>query len=322
MKQLGLFREISNDLNEVEKRLHEYVQSDLPLLSETSSHLLAAGGKRMRPAFVLLTAKLFNSHLNKTISLAMALELIHMATLVHDDVVDASMTRRGRPTVKANWGNKISIHTGDHLLAKSLLLIAEINNPEISRILAEVSIQMSEGEIQQIKSTFDVAQTPKDYYYRINRKTAMLISASCRLSAIACGAEPRQCWALGAYGHALGMAFQIVDDVLDITAKQSELGKPIGGDVRQGIMTIPMIFALKSSPQRDRLAVILSLKEKSEQEVAEAIKLILDSGAIKESLDLAQKYVGKAKGYLKFLPNNKANKALDQLADFITIRKF
>ncbi len=321
MKQLWLFKEISHDLSVVEKRLEQHVQADIPVLSQASTHLLAAGGKRLRPAFVLLVGRLYQSEIDRVMPLAMALELIHMATLVHDDVVDASMTRRGRPTVKANWGNRISVHAGDHLFAKSLLLISEMNNPEISRILAEVSIQMCQGEIQQIRSTFDVGQTPKDYYYRIKRKTALLISASCKLSAILCGAPRRQVWALGAYGHALGMAFQIADDILDLTANQSELGKPVGGDLRQGIITIPMIYALRNSSQRTRLAEILADCNKTDAEVLEAVELIVNSGAIQESLELGQKYVSKAKQYLSAIPKTAAKTALEQLADFIMVRK-
>jgi len=322
LKQLWIFKDIAQDLGVVEKQLVQYVQADIPLLGEASSHLLAAGGKRLRPAFVLLVAKMFKARSERVIPLAMALELIHMATLVHDDVVDESMTRRGRPTVKAKWGNQISIHTGDHLLAKSLLLIAEVNNPEISRILAEVSTQMCEGEIQQIKSTFDASQTPKDYYYRIKRKTALLISASCKLSAIACGATRRQIWALGAYGHALGMAFQIVDDILDLTAKPDELGKPVAGDLRQGIITIPMIFALRLSPERKHLSSLLSAETKTEEEIQQALEMIIDSGAIRESLELVRKYIEKAKGHLRSFPSGSTRKALEQLAEFIMVRKF
>ncbi|HEX3015972.1 MAG TPA: polyprenyl synthetase family protein, partial [Desulfobacteria bacterium] len=295
---------------------------DLPLLGETSTHLLAAGGKRLRPAFVLLVGKLFQAESKKVIPLAMALELIHMASLVHDDVVDAAMTRRGRLTVKANWGNRISIHTGDHLFAQSLILIAGINNPEISRVLAEVSIQMSMGEIQQISSAFNVNQNLRDYFYRIKRKTAMLISASCELSAIACGASRRQIWALGAYGHALGMAFQIVDDILDVTAKQSELGKPIGGDLRQGIITLPMLCALRTAKEKERLKQLLATQRKSEAEVLEAIKIIVESPAIQASFDIAERYKTKAKAHLAVLPNVPVKKALEQLADFIVVRKF
>lgn len=322
MKQLWLFNEISHDLKEVERRLGQFVQADIPLLSQASSQLLSAGGKRLRPAFALLAGKLFKGKSENIMPLAVALELIHMATLVHDDVVDASMTRRGKPTVRAKWGNEISIHTGDHLFAKSLLLISQIDNPDISRILAEVSIQMCQGEIQQIRASFDVNQTPKDYYYRIKRKTALLISASCQLGAIAAGASRRQAWALGAYGHCLGMAFQIVDDILDMTAKQSELGKPIGGDLRQGIITLPMILALQLSPEAGRLTTLLAQRDKTEQEVSEAIGIILNSGAVQESLNLVQKYIDKAKKRLTILPDSQAKKALEQLADFVMVRKY
>ena len=276
----------------------------------------------MRPAFALLAGKFYDYSLEKLLPIAMALELIHMATLVHDDVVDASMTRRGRETVKAKWGNIVSVQTGDYLLAKSLVLISHINHPEISRILAEVSVEMCQGEIQQIHSSFNVDQNLKQYYYRIKRKTALLISASCKLGGLASGAPARQVWALGAYGHALGMAFQIVDDVLDITAKQSELGKPIGGDIQQGIMTLPMILAMYKSPQKEKLRYLLAKPEKSQAEIQETIDLIKASGGVEESMHWVDRYIHKAKRHLLDLPNVAARRALGELADFVGTRKF
>lgn len=323
MKQLWLFSQINSDLQKVEKELTKFVETEFPILQESAVHLLAAGGKRLRPAFTLLAGKFYGGNsAEKLMPVAMALELIHMSSLVHDDVVDASLTRRGRPTVKANWGNIVSVETGDYLLAKSLMLIAEIDHPEVSRILAEVSVEMCQGEIQQIKSTFDVGQNLKQYYYRIKRKTAMLISACCKLGALVSGAPRRQTWALGAYGHALGMAFQIVDDVLDITANQSEFGKPIGGDLRQGIMTLPMILALKSSEDPDKLKFLLAKTDKTDAEVAETISLIKDTPAIEDSMHLVDQYVEKAKKYLQELPKVSSRKALEDLAEFIRVRKF
>ncbi|MHB8126641.1 MAG: polyprenyl synthetase family protein [Desulfitobacteriaceae bacterium] len=322
MKQLWLFNQINSDLQKMETALLKFVATDFPILNESSVHLLAAGGKRLRPAFTLLAGKFYGYSLDKLLPVAMALELIHMATLVHDDVVDASMTRRGRPTVKAQWGNIVAVHTGDYLLAKSLELIAKIDHPEVSRILAEVSIEMCQGEIQQIKSSFDTQQSLKQYYYRIKRKTALLIQASCRLGGIISGAPKRQVWALGAYGHALGMAFQIVDDILDITAEASELGKPIGGDLRQGIMTLPVIIALKLSLKREKLYELLSKEDKTDPEVDLAISLIKESGAINESMRWVDLYVNKAKGYLEDLPMVPTRKALRELAEFVRTRKF
>ncbi len=322
LKQLMLFNQINSDLQRVEKELKKYVETDYPILCDSSVHLLSAGGKRLRPAFTLLAGKFYGYSLETLFPVAMALELIHMATLVHDDVVDDSLTRRGRPTVRANWGNIISVQTGDYLFAKSLELISQINNSEVSRILAEVSIEMCQGEIQQIKSSFDVQQNLKQYYYRIKRKTALLIAASCKLGGLVCGAPKRDVWALGAYGHCLGMAFQIVDDILDITAKASEFGKPIGGDIRQGIMTLPVILGLKFAPQRQNLETLLEKTTKTDGEVQEVIEMIKKSGALEESMRWVDLYVLKAKKHLQMLPKVPTRKALEELAEFIRIRKF
>ncbi|MGC7870938.1 polyprenyl synthetase family protein [Desulfosporosinus sp. SYSU MS00001] len=322
MKQLWLFNQINSDLQRVEKELTKFVETDYPILQDSGVHLLTAGGKRLRPAFTLLAGKFYAYSLDKLIPVAMALELIHMATLVHDDVVDASLTRRGRPTVKANWGNIVSVETGDYLLAKALILISQINHPEVSRILAEVSVEMCQGEIQQIKASFDVEQNIKQYYFRIKRKTALLISACCKLGALVSEAPRHQVWALGAYGHSLGMAFQIVDDVLDITAKPSEFGKPIGGDLRQGIMTLPMILALQSFSSGSHLHELLRKVDKTDAEVAETIELIKGTGAIDQSMQIVDAYISKAKKRLQDLPKVSSRKALEDLADFIAIRKF
>jgi len=322
LKQLWLFNQINSDLQRVEKELYAFIKTDFPVLDQSAVQLLDAGGKRLRPAFALLAGKFYGYPFDKLLPVAMALELIHMATLVHDDVVDASMTRRGRPTVKAKWGNIVSVATGDYLLAKALELLAQINHPEVSRILAEVSVEMSLGEIQQIRASNDVNQNLKQYYYRIKRKTALLISASCKLGAIVSSAPRREVWALGAYGHALGMAFQIVDDVLDVTAEAAELGKPIGGDIRQGIMTLPVILALHQSENKGRLRQLLAKTEKSEEDVIEVINLIKDSGAIDASMAYVDLYINKANSYLLELPNVPTRKALMDLAQFVKERKF
>ncbi|AGA69751.1 geranylgeranyl pyrophosphate synthase [Desulfitobacterium dichloroeliminans LMG P-21439] len=322
MKQLWLFNQINSDLQRVEKELHAYIETDFPVLDQSAVQLLDAGGKRLRPAFTLLAGKFYGYPIDKLLPVAMALELIHMATLVHDDVVDASTTRRGRPTVKAKWGNIVSIATGDYLLAKALELLAQINHPDVSRILAEVSVEMSQGEIQQIKASNDVNQNLKQYYYRIKRKTAMLISASCKLGAIVSSAPRREVWALGAYGHDLGMAFQVVDDVLDVTSEASELGKPVGGDIRQGIMTLPLILALDRSKDKDQLRKILGKTEKTEGEITESIRMIKESGAIEASMHYVDLYINKANTHLQELPNVPTRKALVELACFIKARKF
>lgn len=319
---LDLFFDIREDLNTVEEELKKLVQDKDPLLTETSVHLLNAGGKRLRPAFALLAGKFFNYDLEKLLPLAVALELIHMATLVHDDVVDSSLTRRGIPTVKANWGNKISMHTGDYLFAKSLILIAKYQEPLISRVLADTSVKMCEGEIQQISTAYQSDQHWKDYIYRIQRKTALLIAASCQLGAVASGSSPEMFEALRRYGHHLGMAFQITDDILDMVADQKIFGKPIGGDLRQGIVTLPVIYALDKSSRRDRLKELVEKPDKAETEVTEAINMIKECGAIDFSFDVALKYIQKAKKQLEYLPDKPVKATFHMYADFIGMRRF
>ncbi|PKM80362.1 MAG: heptaprenyl diphosphate synthase [Firmicutes bacterium HGW-Firmicutes-14] len=322
MKGLELFNVIKNDMEIVERELKKIVKTHDPLLTETSAHLLNAGGKRLRPAFALVAGRTCEAKSDKIICLAVALELIHMASLVHDDVVDASYTRRGMPTVKANWGDQVSIYTGTYLFARSLDLIARCDNPVISRILADISVRMCEGEIRQIATSYDSDQTVKDYFFRIKSKTALLISASCELGAVACGAQERQVKALSRYGYYLGMAFQITDDILDFTASQQELGKPVGSDLRQGIVTLPVIFALTLSPDRERLAGIVKIKDKKEGEVLEAISIVKQCGAIEKAYGVANRYIEKAKNELKYLPSGRATDSLAFIADFISKRRY
>lgn len=322
MKAFELFYEIADDLKIVENELQKVVQASNPLLKETATHLLNAGGKRLRPAFALLAGKFHQYDSEKLIPISVALELIHMASLVHDDVIDASVTRRGIPTVKANWGNKISMHTGDYISGQSLILISQYENPEISKVLSDVIVKMCEGEIQQIITSFNTNQGIKDYFYRIKRKTALLISASCRCGALAVDAPAAVTQALTLYGHYLGMAFQITDDILDMIADQDELGKPVGGDLRQGIITLPIIFAMQSSSQSKRLLEIIAQREKSERDVQDAIQIIKDSGSIDQAFAMSNQYIDKAKAQLELLPDIESRDTLALIAEFVNIRKY
>lgn len=320
---LDIFNDIRSDLQAVEHELQKVVRHNNPLLNETSSHLLNAGGKRLRPAFALLSGKFYKYSLEKVMPLAVALELIHMASLVHDDVVDSAMTRRGIPTVKSNWGNRISMHTGDLIFAKSLIMISKYEEtPLIAKVLSRTSVKMCEGEIQQISGAFNSNQSIKDYLYRVERKTALLIAASCQLGAATCGAPKGIHMPLRRYGHKIGIAFQIIDDILDMVADQKKLGKPIGTDLRQGIITLPVIYALRNSPQRERLAKLVGTKNKTDQEVAEAIDIIINCGGIDYSNNVVERYISRAKAELDRLPDVPAKKTLFIIADFVKYRKF
>lgn len=319
---LDIFTEIRKEIGCVETELRNIVSDADPLIKDTSIHLISAGGKRLRPAFSFLGGKFYNYDHERVLPLAVALELIHMATLVHDDVVDSSMTRRNKPTVKAMWGNKISTHLGDYLFGKSLKLIAWYGNSVIARVLADTSVKMCEGEIHQLASSKNANQTVRDYFYRIKRKTALLIAASCQLGAAACGAPVSIQRSLRRYGHCIGMAFQITDDILDLVADQKQLGKPIGSDLRQGIVTLPLIYALKHSPHSDRLAEIVVRDEKTADEVDEACSMVISCGGVDYSNKVVQKYVNNAREQLKVLPDITARSTLDTVAGFIGVRKF
>ncbi|MCD5407562.1 MAG: polyprenyl synthetase family protein [Desulfotomaculum sp.] len=320
---LDIFKEIREDLQVLEKELHRVIEHQDPFLNQTSSHLLDAGGKRLRPAFAFLSAKFYNYKLKSVLPLAVALELIHMASLVHDDVVDSAMTRRGVPTVKANWGNRVSMHVGDLIFAKSLIMIAQYQKtPLVAQVLSQISVKMCEGEMQQISSVYQSQQSVKDYLYRVQHKTALLIAASCQLGAVACGASKEIYLPLRRYGYQIGMAFQITDDVLDMGADQKKLGKPIGGDLRQGIITLPVVYALKKSPDRKRLIELIEKTNKTEAEVSEAIDLISKCGGIDYANQVVERYIVKAKNELNYLPNIPAKQTLLIIADFIKYRKF
>ncbi|MFZ5644012.1 MAG: polyprenyl synthetase family protein [Bacillota bacterium] len=319
---LEIFSEIKEEILLVEKELRAIVKDSDPLIKETSIHLISAGGKRLRPAFCFLGGKFYNYDYKKILPLAVALELIHEASLVHDDVVDSSVTRRNTPTVKAMWGNKISTHMGTYLFGKSLKLIAACNNYTISRVLADTSVKMTEGEIQQLASVNQPDQGIRDYFYRIKRKTALLIAASCQLGAVACGAPESIHLSLRRYGHCIGMAFQITDDMLDLVADEIQLGKPVGSDIKQGIVTLPLIYALRHSSKRDRLVKLLEKEIKEQDEIKEACEIIMSCGGIEYSDRVVQRYINNAKKQLDRLPDIPARDTLHTVAEFIRIRKF
>lgn len=317
---LPFLDEVAADLAFLDGELQKVLRSDDPLLTETANHLFKAGGKRLRPAFALLAAKFHRYDLAAVLPLAMSLELIHMATLVHDDVVDNAQTRRGTPTVKALWGNRVSTHTGDYLLAKALILVADYENEMIPRELARACVLMSEGEILQLTG----ANRPdlRQYLKRIKGKTAVLIEAACKLGAVATGAPRSIYQPLGCYGHHLGMAFQITDDILDMVANERQLGKPVGGDLRQGVITLPVIYALERSAEQETLARIVACSEKTAKDIEDAIRITIDCGGIEFAFRIAESYLAKARAQLARLPAIPARDALLGLADFVKTRSF
>ncbi len=311
---------LNADINIIEKTLEDTVEAESPLLRQASLHLLQAGGKRIRPVFVLLSGKFGDYDIHMMKNVAVALELIHMASLVHDDVIDDAELRRGQPTIKAKWDNRIAMYTGDYIFARSLELMTNIKNPLAHQILSETIVELCVGEIEQIKYKYDYEQTLRDYLLRIKRKTALLIAASCQLGAVAANVDEEIHKKLYQFGYYVGMSFQITDDVLDFTGTEEQLGKPAGGDLLQGNITLPVLFAMKDEALRKKITAVH--EHTSSMEIEEIILAIKRSSAINRSLAISDRYLQKAIDVLNELPNNRARKTFRDIAVYIGKRKF
>ncbi|WNQ09284.1 heptaprenyl diphosphate synthase component II [Paenibacillus aurantius] len=324
MKIIDIYSRYKKDLANIEKELESSVQSDHALLNETSVHLLKAGGKRIRPVFVLLAGRFGNYDLETLKNVAVSMELIHMASLVHDDVIDDAATRRGQPTVKSKWDNRIAMYTGDYIFARALGVVTRLPQPEIHQIMSHAIVEMSVGEMEQIRFFFHTGQTVRDYLLRIKRKTAYLIAISCQLGAVAAGASASVCDKLYRFGYNVGMAFQIRDDVLDLNGTEQQIGKPPGSDIKQGNITLPVLFALQD-PQRKVLLLeqIESIREAEGQgDVTPFLEAIRRSGGVKRAEDLASRYIDRAIEALDGLPARQAKKDLIRIAHFVGNRSY
>lgn len=322
MKRLHIFGMLSKDMDQIEQELYASVRGDDDLLTETSLHLLKAGGKRLRPVFVLMGGQFGRYDLDKLKRIAIPLELIHSASLVHDDVIDDAETRRGMPTVKAKWDNQIAMYTGDYIYAKALALVAELPNPLIHRILSRALVEMSIGEMEQIRDFFNADQSVRHYLRRIRRKTALLIAISCQLGALAADAGPDVSRLLYNYGYNVGMAFQIRDDLLDLSGTEKQIGKPPGSDMRQGNITLPVIYTLEDKAVREELLRELQYVREGPGGSQRALELVLQGDGIRRAEDLAARYMNKALDALAGLPDNKTKRSLREIAFFVTGRAY
>lgn len=319
-----MFDVVKEDLAKLEKEMLAVVQSPIELITEIGTHLVNSGGKRLRPALYFLAVRCGSSVDEKNIMpLAAAIEMIHMASLVHDDVIDSADMRRGTPTANSKWGNQISILGGDYLFAKAFSLVAKQNySSRVTMILAQLICDLSEGELIQNKETFRAATDKAEYYARIAKKTANFIAASCELGAIVAKLPEQEIDALRQYGEAIGMAFQITDDLLDLTATQEEIGKPAGNDILQGIVTLPVIHALEVSPNSDELQTILKTRDMSKELLSRALDIVQATDAIDYARAKVDEYITKA---CNVLPSSIPAAVLDAYqvaADSIRVRTY
>ena len=301
------------------------MKSDNPRLQKMIEYMYKADGKKIRPILLLLTAKALGEINEATYHGAVTIELLHTATLIHDDVVDQADTRRGQATINAENGNRYAVHVGDYVLMKAIDIIRTLpNSTRLLQIMAELSIEMSLGEVEQLRSTFDVNQTIDDYKYRIDRKTAILMASSCQAAAVCCGASEEDIHTFYQIGYNLGMEFQIQDDILDMSRDSKKLGKPAGSDLAHGIMTLPTILVLqKDFAERDELiSAIESRFPGGQSEVNRAIAIIKEQGGLAEADVYGEGYLAQAVAYIEQHPDAKLKKQLMSGVKFLRERAF
>ena len=304
--------EIRSRLDGVEDALSKAVLADSDVLGATAGYLLAAGGKRFRPMLVLLAGYFGDPTDPRLVQGAAAIELTHVATLYHDDVMDEAASRHGVPSV-------IAILTGDFLFARSSELAADLG-PDVCRLLAQTIAVLCDGQIRDVASAGDVDKTEEDHLAVIRRKTGILISSSCRMGGMLSGAAPADLETLEAFGASLGLAFQLSDDIMDITSSQLELGKEPGTDIREGVYTIPVLHALGNGPDRDELRRILVAGPPDGELLDRALEIVRTSGAVEHARTGVSDEVARAVGLARRLPDGHAQQALIQLARFLAVR--
>ncbi len=319
-----LFAHIQPDLDQVDKTFEERATSGLEILNSASMHALGSPGKRLRTALTLLSGKLNAYRFDKLLPLSVAFEMVHLATLIHDDIVDNALTRRGNPTVNALWGNNIAILLGDYYFAKTAGLIADINDNRIDHLFSDTVATVCEGTIMEMMTAGRIDLTIESYYEKISHKTACLIAACCTGGAIVSSANPEEIAYMHEYGINLGIAFQIIDDVLDYTEDQATIGKPAGNDLRQGMVTLPLIYALQGQPQNGHLQQIQRLLQEpthTEEDIHAVVNWVVKGLGVEHSFSDAHSYANKARKALYHFPASPDRDVLDELIDFVVTRK-
>ncbi|XIF83644.1 polyprenyl synthetase family protein [Kutzneria buriramensis] len=309
-------------LGRVENLLRSVVQSDLEFVTETALHLVDAGGKRFRPLFTLLAAQFGDADREDVTKAAAVVELIHLATLYHDDVMDEATMRRGAVSANARWDNTIAILTGDFLFAHASKLVADLGT-EAGHIMAGTFSQLVTGQMRETIGP-PAGQDPVAHYLKvIDEKTGSLIATAGRFGSMFAGVSPERVQALSTYGDAIGKAFQISDDIIDIASPSSESGKTPGTDLREGVRTLPMLYALTDpDPQGDRLRELLAGPIADDNLVEEALKLLRESAGLEQARQTLAGYADRARSELAVLPAGPARDALDSLTDYMVARTY
>src|SRR5947208_4119129 len=319
-----LFANIQLDLDQVDVTFEERATSGLDILNSASMHALGAPGKRLRTALTLLSGKMKTYRFDKLLPLSVAFEMVHLATLIHDDIVDNAKTRRGNPTVNAVWGDHIAILLGDYYFAKTAGLIADINDNRIDHLFSDTVATVCEGTIMEMMTSGRIDLTIKSYYEKISHKTACLIAACCKGGAIVSQASDQEIELLHTYGMNLGIAFQIIDDILDYTEDEETIGKPAGNDLRQGMVTLPLIYALQEQPRNGHYQQVHNLLNgatHNEEDIRSIINWVVTGSGLQRSFSDANIYANRAREALLHFSPSKDRQVLGELIDFVVMRK-
>lgn len=314
-----LFDLMAADLTRVDALILERLASPVALIPQIASHIVAAGGKRLRPLLTLASARMFGYHGQRHIAMATIIEFIHTATLLHDDVVDASLLRRGQQSANALWGNHAPVLVGDFLFSRAFQMAVADGDLTVLKILSDASAILAEGEVMQLTTSNNLATTESGYLQVIASKTAVLFAAACQLGAVVAKREEEEIMALRDFGHFFGLAYQLVDDYLDYNASQMKLGKEVGNDFREGKVTLPVILTYAHAhSEKDKVFWRRVIEKQSQQsdDFNEAHRQMLVTGALDQTFDRAKDYAFKAKKSLGIFPDSAEKSALLSLTDF------
>ncbi len=320
MRVASIYEPVQAELAQVEATLEAVARANIPAVQQMLAHVLAGGGKRLRPTIALLSGRFGSYRPELLVPLAASIELLHTATLVHDDVIDESDTRRGRPTTNARHHNAAAVMLGDYMFAHAAELICRTESLDIVKLFSRTLMAMASGELAQDLSAYQYSQDTMDYFRRISGKTASLFATSAEGGALAAGAPDTWIRALRDYGENVGMAFQIVDDVLDFEGNEAELGKPAGSDLMQGTLTLPALLFMERHPEDNPIHKLFE-NEHAAEHLAEALQMVAASGALDESHVVARDFRDRAVANLGPLPAGPDRAALIEIADYILSRR-
>ncbi len=316
----SIYEPIKDGLDLVEKRLKSLSNVEFPWVSVPLSYVLDSGGKRIRPMLTLLAGKFHNYDLDRLVTMGTGIEVFHTASLVHDDAVDKALTRRGKPAVNQVWGEGIAVLLGDYLYALSAELICSLGDLRVMELFAKTLTELSSGQLRETFGTRNWKQTRQGYYEQINSKTASLFAASTGGGAILSGASEAAIAALKSYGRNVGLAFQVVDDILDFTADEKELGKPVGSDLLQGTITLPTLLFMKQHP-KDKSVKNLFEKRGDQEEVNRIIEKVRNTFVLEDCYKIAEDFSAKARRDIEWLPDKDCHRAMIELADYVVERR-